>query len=160
MFENPRSGRQARNFTTNVKKILVLKSSSERIFSRKLPLGAPAVFGIPKPWILYTTSKYYLDSLTWVIFMREKLFWVCTLYKKCSTFGFVDTDYCNRAKLHHRPFKKPYRYDTDKNCALWLLYAWLISRIACFTSLMFTSYCNNICFRKLLREKLRSGKIY
>ena len=33
MFENPRRGRQARNFTTNVPKILVLKSSSEQIFS-------------------------------------------------------------------------------------------------------------------------------
>ena len=42
MFENPRTGRQARNFTTNVPKILVLRSSSEQIFSRKLPLGAPA----------------------------------------------------------------------------------------------------------------------
>ena len=41
MFENPRRGRQARNFTTNVPKILVLKSSSEQMFSRKLPLGAP-----------------------------------------------------------------------------------------------------------------------
>ena len=41
MFENLRSGRQARNFATNVPKILVLKSSSEQIFSRKLPLGAP-----------------------------------------------------------------------------------------------------------------------
>ena len=41
MFENPRRVRQARNFTTNVPKILVLKSSSEQIFSRKLPLGAP-----------------------------------------------------------------------------------------------------------------------
>ena len=43
MFENPRRGRQARNFTTNVPKILVLKSSSEQIFSRKLPLGAPEI---------------------------------------------------------------------------------------------------------------------
>ena len=43
MFENPRRGRQARNFTTNVPKILDLKSSSEQIFSRKLPLGAPVV---------------------------------------------------------------------------------------------------------------------
>ena len=42
MFENPRRGRQARNFTTNVSKILDLKSSSEQIFFRKLPLGAPA----------------------------------------------------------------------------------------------------------------------
>ena len=43
MFENPRRGRQARNFTTNAPKILVLKSSSEQIFSRKLPLGAPVI---------------------------------------------------------------------------------------------------------------------
>ena len=41
MFENPRRGRQARNFTANNPKILDLKSSSEQIFSRKLPLGAP-----------------------------------------------------------------------------------------------------------------------
>ena len=43
MFENPRRGRQARNFTTNVPKILDLKSSSEQIFSRKLSLGAPVL---------------------------------------------------------------------------------------------------------------------
>ena len=39
MFENPRRGGQARSFTTNVPKILDLKSSSEQIFFRKLPLG-------------------------------------------------------------------------------------------------------------------------
>ena len=33
MFENPRRGRQARHFTTNVLKIPDLKSSSEEIFS-------------------------------------------------------------------------------------------------------------------------------
>ena len=33
MFENPRRGRQARNFTKNVPKILDIKSSSEQIFS-------------------------------------------------------------------------------------------------------------------------------
>ena len=43
MFENPRRGRQARNFTTNASKILDLKSSSEQIFLRKLSLGAPGV---------------------------------------------------------------------------------------------------------------------
>ena len=32
---------QARNFTTNVPKILDLKLSSEQIFFRKLSLGAP-----------------------------------------------------------------------------------------------------------------------
>ena len=42
MFENPRRGRQARNFTTNVLKILDLKVSSEQIFSencRWMPLS-------------------------------------------------------------------------------------------------------------------------
>ena len=42
MFENHRTGRQARNFTTNVPKILDLKSSSKQIFSenwRWVPLG-------------------------------------------------------------------------------------------------------------------------
>ena len=33
MFENPRRGRQARNFTINVPKILDLQSFSEQIFS-------------------------------------------------------------------------------------------------------------------------------
>ena len=41
MFENPRRGRQARNFTTNASKILDLRSSFEQIFLRKLSLGAP-----------------------------------------------------------------------------------------------------------------------
>ena len=43
MFENPRRGRQARNFTTNVPKVLDLKSFSEQIFFRKLSLGAPDI---------------------------------------------------------------------------------------------------------------------
>ena len=40
MFENPRRGR---HFTTNVPKILDVKSSSEQIFSKKLTLGAPEI---------------------------------------------------------------------------------------------------------------------
>ena len=43
LFENPRRGMQARNFTINVPKVLDLKSSSEQIFFRKLSLGAPAL---------------------------------------------------------------------------------------------------------------------
>ena len=50
MFENPRKGRQARNFATNVLKILDLKSSSEQIFFWKLSLGVA--------WI----SSDYFDS--------------------------------------------------------------------------------------------------
>ena len=44
MFENPRRGRQARNFTTNAPKILDRKPSSEQIFSencRWVPLNHP-----------------------------------------------------------------------------------------------------------------------
>ena len=43
MFENPRRGRQARNFTGNDPKILDLKSSSQQIIFRKLSLGAPVI---------------------------------------------------------------------------------------------------------------------
>ena len=52
MFENPRRGRQARNLTTNVPKILDLKSSSEQIFSencRWVPL--------PKGWLDFMGAK-------------------------------------------------------------------------------------------------------
>ena len=49
MFENPRRGRQARNFITNVPKILDLKSFSEQIFSEIL--------------INFVISTYLLPSL-------------------------------------------------------------------------------------------------
>ena len=76
MFENPRRGRQARNFTKNVPKILDLKSSSEQIFSenwRWVPLNcawnlAFPVFISPIVWNMcenisksYTTSKNAID---------------------------------------------------------------------------------------------------
>ena len=48
MFENPRRSRQARNFTTNVPKILDLKSSSEQIFSENCR-WVPLAFGFPNP---------------------------------------------------------------------------------------------------------------
>ena len=43
MFENPRRGGQARNFATNVPKILDLKSSSKQIFS-EIDVGCPCSF--------------------------------------------------------------------------------------------------------------------
>ena len=61
MFENPRRGGQARNFPTNIPKILDLKSSSEQIFSktcRWVPLGFDFVetqtfsVGPPPPQLL------------------------------------------------------------------------------------------------------------
>ena len=59
-FENHRRGRQARNFTTNVPKILDLKSSSEQIFSRKLPLGAPGVCLI----LLNCRQQFKIETLS------------------------------------------------------------------------------------------------
>ena len=47
MFENPRRGRQARGFTTDVPKSIDLKSSSEQIFSencRWVPLSLKSWF--------------------------------------------------------------------------------------------------------------------
>ena len=55
MFENPRRGRQARNFTANVSKILDLKSSSEQIFFRKLSLGTPETLLVTTN---FNNSKY------------------------------------------------------------------------------------------------------
>ena len=47
-FENPRRGRQARNLTTNVPKILDLKSSSEQVVSKNcrwVPLNETVLNG-------------------------------------------------------------------------------------------------------------------
>ena len=52
MFENPRRGKQARNFTTNVPKILDLKSSSNQIFSKNFCLV---------PLIFVDLQRYYKD---------------------------------------------------------------------------------------------------
>ena len=72
MFENLRRGRQARNFTTNAPKILNLKSSSEQMFSRKLPLGAPGrcslfpctVFFFFPVWSLFLTLLFLLAFIS------------------------------------------------------------------------------------------------
>ena len=60
MSENPRRGRQVRNFTTNVPKILDLKSSSEQIFFRKLLLGAPDLKRTHVTVISFYDRKYWL----------------------------------------------------------------------------------------------------
>ena len=77
MFGNPRRGRQARNFTTNAPKILDLKSSSEQIFSRKLPLGAPQKLtrisnrACPRAVEEYETCQLYPYQRTPLKFLRS-----------------------------------------------------------------------------------------
>ena len=87
MFENPRRGRQARNFTTNVLKILDLKSSSEQIFSenwRWVPLtfcfclffqlSSPFFFP-SRHFITHSSSVYFtLNVFIWPAFCRQFLF--------------------------------------------------------------------------------------
>ena len=73
MFENPRRGRQAKKFTTNVPEILGLKSSSEQIFSencRWVPLS--------KGLCAYTTTLQ-LDHLFFP-FRLEQLLHTSLLY--------------------------------------------------------------------------------
>ena len=99
MFENPRRGRQARNFTTNASKILHLKSSSEQIFSRKLPLGAPAqclaVVELQSSQ-LSTAVARRLKPYT-CIFFREHF-----LYNALKTFPVTQFRSSERRKLHFR----------------------------------------------------------
>ena len=72
MFENPRRGRQAGNFTTNVPKILDLKSSSEEIFFRNLSLGAPD-FSFKKVNFAVAMNK-----------LRQRNQFICSLYYESS----------------------------------------------------------------------------
>ena len=97
MFENPRRGRQARTFTANAPKILDLKSSSEQIFSRKLPLGAPAqclaVVELQSSQ-LSTAVARRLKPYT-CIFFREYF-----LYNALKTFPVTQFRSSERRKLH------------------------------------------------------------
>ena len=63
MFENLRRGRQARNFTTNVPKILDVKSSSEQIFSencRWVPLLFKKLLKVDNQTTVIYTCKLFL----------------------------------------------------------------------------------------------------
>ena len=80
MFENPRRGRQARNFTTNAPKILDLKQSSKQIFSenwRWVPLRHFFMFA---HWSVMTERSIAL------ILYAKKLVWVLSgIYSKDYT---------------------------------------------------------------------------
>ena len=73
MFENPRRGRQTRNFTTNAPKILDLKSSPNRYFPencRWVPLNIVRVSGVfdlseLKLTRLYCIYSKFSDAFCW-----------------------------------------------------------------------------------------------
>ena len=104
MFENPRRGRQARNFTTNAPKILDLKSSSEQIFSRKLPLGAPVQC---KTQLVHGTFSCRLKRGT-------------RCFSLCCTYGTV--------KNPHGCWKRTKRRDFNDKC-IYRRKPWLLKTI-------------------------------
>ena len=86
MFENPRTGRQARHFRTNVPKILDLKRSSEQIFSenwRWVPLLCHSLAALyrtrRKRWYLNFDTKL---GLNWMIAYH---WWKTTFFLQLHT---------------------------------------------------------------------------
>ena len=79
MFENPRRGRQARNLTTNIPKILDLKSSSEQIFSKNwrwVPLSWVLLFPL-----LITGKKFYIFISKYGYKMERKVLGTCKVLR-------------------------------------------------------------------------------
>ena len=87
MFENPRKSRQARNFTTNVPKILDLKSSSEQIFCLKLSLGAPA--GCTVPLSTWSFRHFKPESFEW---KAPEVVWCSLQLLNCEKRRVVNLD--------------------------------------------------------------------
>ena len=87
MFENPRRGRQARNFTTNVSKILDLKSSSKQIFFRKLSLGAPDVIELSSNYFthnhwLFMPLKKYNNAAKFIVSLKNEKNYFGTFHRR------------------------------------------------------------------------------
>ena len=102
MFENPRRGRQARNFTTNVPTILDLKSSSKQIFSencRSVPLTLFTIL-----LILYKRSSCTHDCRA---YSDRKVFRLTPVHKKGDheKIGNYPPSFClvslSRLSNHH-----------------------------------------------------------
>ena len=88
MFENPRRGRQARKFTTNVPKILDLKLSSEQIFSENWR-WVPLTDGNLQNGFCLLSHSWMTSSETsnFTVFkFRRMLFCTCCL---CIDLSFI-----------------------------------------------------------------------
>ena len=84
MFENPRRDRQARNLTTNVPKILDLKSSSEQIFFENW-------LWVPLSLTRYSRSLLYGHSLNtdnFLCFWRKKAWHIFSKFNPLNTHTF------------------------------------------------------------------------
>ena len=77
MFENPRRGRQARNFTTNIPKILDLTSSSQQIFSEHWR-WVPLIFAV----ITLTMYSFLFNSSNFGKFLGYEFYRSCISVQK------------------------------------------------------------------------------
>ena len=126
MFENPRRGRQARNFTTDVPKILDLKQSSEQIFSenwRWVPLWIAL---IP---VRSAQCTWFMVYRTRNITFEERLFWYMAYRKMsitCET-RFFGIWLIERGILHLN----------RASCSLWLIQRGVLHlKCGCFGIIM------------------------
>ena len=87
MFENPRRGRQARNFTTNVPKILDLKSSSEQICSENWRWVPLSIVRTPKRDVTIGFNPVVESSMCGKPFLRKLL---PAHYLSVSRFDFQE----------------------------------------------------------------------
>ena len=127
MFENPRRGRQVRNFTTNAPKILDLKSFSEQIFSRKLPLGAlDEILHVSNDEITPVSEMDYEDNQKLVIFDD----YVCDKNQRRIIDYFIQGRHmnCSVIYLSQSFYKTP--KDIRLNCSHYCLYEFPSSREA------------------------------
>ena len=89
MFENPRRGKQARNLTTNVPKILGLKSSSEQVFSenwRWVPLARISLPFFIRRSFLSVLISYLLVCLFVCLFFTYN-YYLCRVWNVTLCFA-------------------------------------------------------------------------
>ena len=107
MFENPKRGSQTKNFTTNVLKILDLKSSSEQIFSKNWCWVS--LLNISIDYVIHNHySEYFLNKFR---NLRNSL-------RKQSIFGDITT---------FSPTKSPLRIDCRiSKLMMWIPQIWVV----------------------------------
>ena len=130
MFENTRRGRQARNFTTNAPKILDLKSSSEQIFSRKLPLGAPVQSVVVnvylnciqiKLWGVLTQENLITSLSRCIVLIFEILLQYQFILKLLRICNFPSHAFIN-VRTRIKKLRKLYKTVTQSHLSSFILY--------------------------------------
>ena len=111
MFKNPRRGRQARNFTTKIPKILDLKSSSEQIFSKN-GRWVPLSWVLLLPWII-TGKKFYVFISKYGYKMERKVLGTCKVLRLLALKQniFIPDVFSKKIKTCRQVW-----YLTDKTC--------------------------------------------